>query len=76
MGQSIYWKPVIETADVLSDELKMILRDHFGGMDAFPLKLDWKAKAYLQGLADGRVKDAGVVIKAIDKHGEIELELR
>lgn len=71
MSMNLYWQPVINTENDLSDALKFALRKRYQhGMD---IRMDGGDLSYLQGLLDAGIEDAQTLIDAIEKHGVIRV---
>ena len=73
MSASLYWEPTYRKKEILSDELKFILRDKKGLQDY--MLMDKSYLPYLEGLFDSGIKDANKLIKAIEKYKEINVGL-
>lgn len=77
MSSSLMWQPVVSRGKSLSDELKYALSTRYFGHDgscsSSPVTLSFVDVPYLTGLQDGQVEDATTLIKAIEKHGTIEI---
>lgn len=79
MSTNAYWLPVVKKeGNGLSDDIKRKIArrymDHDGSLTG-NVKLRVTALGWLEGLRDAGVKDADTLIKAINKHGEIEVWL-
>ncbi len=73
MSTNLYWLPMKpQKAYDLSTELKFALRnrDNEGCVN---MVLDDQAIGYLRGLLDAGVKDAEILIDAIEKHGSVKV---
>ena len=70
MGSTLYWEPYKANRKSLSDELKNALRERLGtGFRREPLEVE--NVDFLEGLSCAGIKDAQVLIDAIDKHGGV-----
>ena len=73
MSSSLGWLPVKpEDWEYLDTDLKFAMRKRFG--DPIHTKLSAASIPYLEGLKDAGIKDAKILIKAIRKHGDIEVK--
>jgi len=76
MSSSLYWEPIINRGNHLSDELKYILRKRWG--TSFDLRLMDKDVDYLIGLKHGcekekTGKEIDTLLQAIERHDEIRI---
>lgn len=69
MSSNLYWKPVIKYGTDLNDELKHIIAKKF----ALPRLFDRNDISYLAGLRDAGIKGAGDLMKAIERHEQVEV---
>ena len=69
MSCSLYWKPLGNGHQVGDTALRNAIERRYGSR----VRLDDRAMDYLQGLADAGIDGATELIKAIEKHGEIEI---
>lgn len=69
MSSHLVWEPALRKKQDLSTELKFALHKSYGS----PVSVTLTAAdlPYLRGLRDAEVKDADVLMEAIEKHGEI-----
>ena len=73
MSTNLYWLPIKpQKAYDLSTELKFALRnrDNDGHVNE---ELDDQSLGYLRGLLDAGIKDAEILIDAIDKYGAVRV---
>lgn len=79
MSSTLNWKPVETSKGYFENDLKRILGRYFFGGDGSVWHgskvVNYDFIDYLKGLRDGGNKDAGKLIKLIEKHGSIELFL-
>jgi hypothetical protein len=79
MSASMLWRPVNPKPDgeYVEDAFRQAIAKRLWGGDASsstqPHELDASDLPYLNGLRDGGVKGAQVIIDAIQKHGSIEI---
>ena len=72
MSSNLEWEPTTRKTGTLSTALKFVLRKRFGE----PIKRAILGEAdqdYLTALSHAGVEGVNVLIEAIEKHGEIEL---
>lgn len=71
MSSNLVWEPVVKQKEnVLDDQLKFIFRKHY----ALPRVFDQSDIPYLTGLKDAGVIDADILIKAIEKHNQVNVQ--
>lgn len=80
MSSSLHRRPVpkdLPPAGDLSDHLKHCLAQrywgHGGSLTSEPIILDRTDLAYLEGLADGGVEDASMLIEGINDHDRVQI---
>ena len=80
MSTNLYYRPVVEQdGEDLSYELKKAISqkywDHDGSCGGTWVPLDYEDISFLEGVLAGGIKDAKILIKAIDKYGVVEIAL-
>jgi len=75
MSMNLYWEPVVDRGQSLSDSLKFILRDDVE--NCLPCTMSESSLPFLRGIrAAGNAelkKDCTTLIEAIEKHGTVRL---
>lgn len=75
MSATLFWRPKDIGRKELADELRFILQESVLSGGPGQAVLGVVDRPYLKGLHDAHVKDADILIEAIERHGEIEIWL-